>query len=79
MSAAAIKAAAYYMRLRRRSRQFASELAVHASGQTIKGADQFGGNLTSGAMFVQSEIDGLPWAALTSEARVTQSWYQLHW
>lgn len=60
------QSASYWMRLRRRGRQFASALTVHAAGQTIKGADQFNGALTTGAMFVQSEVDGLPWAALTS-------------
>ena len=65
-TAATIQAARYNMRLRRRGRQFASALTVHAAGQTIVGADQFGGNYTSGAMFVRSEIDGLPWVALTS-------------
>lgn len=65
-TAATIQATRYNMALRRRSRQFASELTVHAAGQTIIGADQFGGHYTSGAMFVQSEIDGLPWVALTS-------------
>jgi hypothetical protein len=41
-------------------------LREHASGQTIIGADQFGGDLTSGAMFVKSEVDAVPWVALTS-------------
>jgi hypothetical protein len=66
MTSATLQAARYNMRLRRRSRQFASELTAHAAGQTIVGADQFGGNYTSGAMFVASEIDGLPWVALDS-------------
>ena len=66
MSVAAIQSAAFNMRLRRRSRFFASGLAVHAAGLTIVGADQFDGKLTSGAFFVASEIDGLPWVALTS-------------
>jgi hypothetical protein len=66
MGNATIQSASYNMRLRRRSRQFASELTVHAVGQTIIGADQFNGNFTSGAMFVASEIDGLPWVALSS-------------
>jgi hypothetical protein len=65
-TAATLQSARYNLRLRRRGRQFASELTVHAAGQTIVGADQFNGNLTSGAMFVQSEVDGLPWVALTS-------------
>lgn len=66
MSTAAFQSAAYNMRLRRRSREFASALTPHVEGLTIVGADQFNGNLTSGAMFVQSEIDGLPWVAMTS-------------
>jgi hypothetical protein len=66
MSTAVYQSAAFNMRLRRRSRQFASELTIHAPGQTIIGADQFGGNYTSGAMFVASEVDGLPWVALDS-------------
>lgn len=66
MSVAAIQSAAFNMRLRRRSRQFASALTVHAAGLAITGADAFNGQYASGAMFVQSEIDGLPWVALSS-------------
>jgi hypothetical protein len=66
MGVAQIQSAAFNMRLRRRSRQFANALTVHGAGLVVIGADQFGGNLQSGAMFVQSEIDGLPWVALTS-------------
>lgn len=65
-STATLQAARYNLRLKRRSRQFASELTIHAAGQTIIGADAFNGNYTSGAMFVQSEVDGLPWVALES-------------
>jgi len=60
------QSARYNMALRRRGRQFASALTVHAAGLTIVGANQFNGNLTSGAMFVASEIDGQPWVALSS-------------
>jgi hypothetical protein len=66
MSTAVNQSARYNMALRRRGRQFAAALTVHAAGLTVVGADQFDGNLTSGAMFVQSEVDGQPWAALTS-------------
>jgi hypothetical protein len=65
MSTATLQAARYNMRLRRRGRQFASALTVHAAGLTVVGVDQFDGNLTSGAMFVQNGV-GLPWVALTS-------------
>jgi len=65
MSTAAIQSAAFNMRLRRRGRQFASALTVHTAGVTVVGADQFGGNYTSGAMFVQDAV-GLPWVATTS-------------
>lgn len=65
-SNAQTQAATWRMRRRNRSKQFAAGLTVHAAGLTVIGADAFGGNLTSGAMFVQSEIDGLPWVALTS-------------
>jgi hypothetical protein len=65
-NAAAIQSARFNMALRRRGRQFASALTVHASGLAITGADQFDGMLQSGAMFVQSEVDGQPWVALTS-------------
>jgi len=59
-------AASYFIRQRQRGRYYASQLAVHTAGQTIVGADAFGGRLTSGAMFVQSEVDGQPFVALTS-------------
>ncbi len=65
-TAAVVQSAAFNMRLRWRGHEFAAALTVHAAGLTIVGADQFNGNYTSGAMFVQSEIDGLPWVALTS-------------
>ena len=65
MSTATLQAARYNMRLRRRGRQFASELTVHTAGLTVVGADAFNGILTSGAMFVQDAV-GQPWAALTS-------------
>lgn len=63
---ATFQSAAFNMRLKRRSRQFASGITIHAAGQAITGADQFQGDYTSGAMFVQSEVDGLPWVALDS-------------
>jgi len=65
MSTATLAAARYNMRLRRRGRQFASELTVWAEGLTVVGADQFGGRLQSGAMYVQDSA-GNPWVALTS-------------
>jgi hypothetical protein len=65
MSTAPIKAAAFNMRLRRRSRQFADALTVHTAGLVVIGADQFVGKLTSGAMFVQ-DANGNPWVALSS-------------
>jgi hypothetical protein len=63
---AARQASAYFIRQRQRGRQFANALTVHAAGLTVVGADQFDGKYLTGAMFVQSEIDGLPWVALTS-------------
>jgi hypothetical protein len=66
MDAQARQTSAYYIRQKMRGRQFASALTVHRVGLDVVGADQFGGKYLSGAMFVQSEIDGLPWVALTS-------------
>jgi hypothetical protein len=62
---AAVQSAAYTMRLKRRSRQFADALKVHAAGLTVVGASSFGGRTNSGAMFVK-DAAGNPWVALTS-------------
>ncbi len=64
-NSAARQAASYTIRKRQRGRQFALVLTVHGPGLVVTGADQFGGRLTSGAMFVQ-DLNGLPWVALTS-------------
>jgi hypothetical protein len=60
--------ASYYIRQRQRGRLYASQLTTHAGavGLTIIGADQFGGNYQTGAQWVRSEIDNLPWVALDS-------------
>lgn len=65
-STATLQAARYNLRLRRRSREFGSTafLTTHAAGLTVVGADQFNGQYMTGAMFVVSEIDFLPWVAL---------------
>lgn len=64
-TSAAVQSAAFNMRLRRRGREFANALTVHAVGLTVVGADAFGNRLTSGAQFVQ-DAQGNPWVALTS-------------
>lgn len=59
------QASAYFIRQRQRSRQYAKALTVHTAGLVVTGADQFGGKLTSGAMFVQ-DANGNPWVALST-------------
>lgn len=58
--------AAYFIRQRQRSRQFANALTPHRAELTVVGADRFNGMYTSGAMFCQSEVDGQPFVAITS-------------
>lgn len=62
---AARQGAAYFIRQRQRSRQFALALTPWAPGLTIIGADQFGGQYLSGAQFVRDTV-GNPWVAVTS-------------
>jgi hypothetical protein len=62
---AARQAAGYIIRKRQRGRQFADALTVHTAGLVVVGANDFGGMLLSGAMFVQ-DANGNPWVALTS-------------
>jgi hypothetical protein len=61
------QSAAWRIRKRNRSARFAQALTVHAPGLVVIGADQFNGNLQTGAMFCVSEVDGVtPFVALTS-------------
>lgn len=62
--AAQTQAAAWRLRRRNRSKQFAAALTVHQAGLTVIGMDRVA--TAAAADFVQSEIDGLPWIALTS-------------
>lgn len=61
---AAISAALWRLRRRNRTKQFAAGLTVHGAGLTVTGMDQVA--TAAAADFVQSEVDGLPWVALTS-------------
>lgn len=64
MISAANQAASWRIRRRNRTKQFAAQLTVHRAGLTVTGMDQVA--TAAAADFVQSEVDGLPWIALSS-------------